>query len=71
MLALTRRRNESIELDWAGTVVTVYVVRIGTDTVRIAIDAPKHIAIVRSELRDRLREVIDNLPAHDGPDVRA
>ena len=47
MLVLSRRQNEVIRI---GGDVTVTVVRIGPDTVRIGIEAPSNMNIVREEL---------------------
>ena len=49
-LALTRKIGEQIEI---GDEITVRVVRIGPNTVRLAIDAPRSMNIVRTELRER------------------
>jgi carbon storage regulator len=47
MLILSRRQYEKILI---GDNITVTIVRIGDETVRIGIDAPKHLLIVRPEL---------------------
>ena len=47
-LALTRKIGEQIEI---GDEITVRVVRIGPNTVRLAIDAPRSMNIVRTELK--------------------
>lgn len=47
MLVLSRRESESI---YIGDDIKVTVVRIGPTAVRIGIDAPKHLNIVRDEL---------------------
>lgn len=49
MLVLSRRVGESIEI---GNNVTVKVVRINGDKIRIGIEAPPEINIRRSELAD-------------------
>lgn len=47
MLVLSRKENESIRI---GENVVVKVVAIGNGRVRLAIDAPREISIVRGEL---------------------
>jgi carbon storage regulator len=47
MLVLTRRANQSIVIDGQ---VTVTVLEIRGDQVRIGIDAPKHVAVHREEV---------------------
>ncbi len=74
MLVLTRRSGQSIRI---GPNVEVRVVRIEGDRVTIGIAAPRHVAVVRSELieevsvelrdasdsRARLRVMLAPLPA--------
>lgn len=50
MLVLTRRVDEVIEI---GPDIRVMVVRIRGDEVRLGIEAPKDVEIVRAEIRDR------------------
>lgn len=52
MLSLTRKQGERI-LIGDDIVITVY--RIGPNTVRLGIDAPKELNIVREEIVDALR----------------
>jgi carbon storage regulator len=47
MLVLSRKPGERIMI---GNDVTVTIVRIGPNTVRLGIDAPSHLNIVREEL---------------------
>ena len=47
MLVLTRKVNERIRV---GDEITITVVRLGPGSVRLGIDAPGHMAIVREEL---------------------
>lgn len=49
MLVLTRRNQESIQI---GDNIKITVVRITGGSVRLAIDAPKDVNIVRGELKD-------------------
>jgi len=60
MLVLTRRPGQSIRI---GSGVEVRVIRIEGDRVLLGIDAPRHVAVVRSELVEQvsseLREASD------------
>lgn len=47
MLVLSRKKNEVIRI---GDEITITIVRIGPNTVRLGIDAPEHVNIVREEL---------------------
>ena len=51
MLVLSRRENEKIVLPELG--ITLEVVRIQGNTVRIGIEAPREIRIVRSEVQNQ------------------
>ena len=54
MLALSRRRGESIQIKTAaGEVINVHVVHVGQTSVRIGVDAPGDWTILRSELLAR------------------
>ena len=46
-LVLTRKKNESVHIDG---VIKVTVVEAGSGKVKLAIDAPEHIQILRDEL---------------------
>ena len=50
MLVLSRKPGERILI---GEDIAVTIVRIGPNTVRIGIDAPREMVIVREELRPR------------------
>uniref|UniRef100_A0A7C2K2D2 Translational regulator CsrA n=1 Tax=Schlesneria paludicola TaxID=360056 RepID=A0A7C2K2D2_9PLAN len=63
MLVLSRKPGEKILI---GDNVTVTIVRIGPNTVRLGIDAPREMNIVREELCQTAR-VGDGLePDHNG-----
>ena len=49
MLILRRKKNESFLI---GTDIRITIVECGADGVRVAIDAPKHISIIREELSE-------------------
>ena len=48
-LVLTRKKNQSVFIDG---VIKVTVVDVGSGKVKLAIDAPEHIQILREELVD-------------------
>jgi len=50
MLVLSRKENQRIRL---GNDITITIVRVAGDQVRLGIDAPKTIPIVREELNPR------------------
>ena len=49
MLVLSRKPGQVIDI---GDEVSVTVVRIGPNNVRIGIDAPRHLKVVRREIKD-------------------
>ncbi|HUV94341.1 MAG TPA: carbon storage regulator CsrA [Anaerolineae bacterium] len=53
MLILSRRPGESISI---GDDVMVTVIGVSGDRVKIGIEAPQHILILREELREAVRE---------------
>ena len=61
MLVLSRKVGERILI---GDNIAVTVVRVSQGTVRIGIEAPKELPIVREEIKDRLNEAPqDRAPA--------
>ena len=50
MLVLSRKVSERI---WIGDEISVTIVRINGNAVRIGINAPSHLAVIRDELRQR------------------
>ena len=62
MLVLSRKSTERIEI---GDNVVVTVLEIRGNKVRIGIDAPKEVHVLRSELK----EVLPSVPSDDGPDI--
>jgi carbon storage regulator len=50
MLVLGRKTDESLLV---GTDIVITILGIEGDRVKVGIDAPKHITILRSEVRDR------------------
>lgn len=53
MLVLSRKLSEQIQI---GESITITVVRIDSDKVRIGIDAPKVVPIARSEIVQRSKK---------------
>jgi carbon storage regulator len=53
MLILTRKLNEEIKI---GSGITVKIISISENTVKIGIDAPQNIQIVRTELYEKVKE---------------
>jgi carbon storage regulator len=64
MLVLSRRKDEKVVI---GDGIVITVVEIRGDTVKLGIDAPKEIAIYRSELIDAVRQA--NIEAAQPPKV--
>jgi len=50
MLVLSRKVSERI---WIGDEICVTIVRINGNAVRVGIDAPPHMSVVRDELKQR------------------
>ena len=53
MLVVSRKVGERI---FIGDKITVTVVKVGSSGVRIGIEAPKEMAVVREELAEQLRQ---------------
>ena len=55
MLVLTRQTKEEIEITIGGQTVTLKVVSIDRDKVRLGFDASKEVVVDRKEVADRKR----------------
>ncbi|HEV3005952.1 MAG TPA: carbon storage regulator [Pirellulales bacterium] len=55
MLVLSRKVNEQIQI---GDAITITVVRLSPNSVRIGVDAPPHLMIVRDELNDTVLSAV-------------
>ncbi|RJQ45413.1 MAG: carbon storage regulator [Nitrospiraceae bacterium] len=53
MLVLTRKSNESIKI---GDDITITIVEVKGNSVRIGIQAPSHLRIYRKELYEKIKE---------------
>ena len=65
MLVLSRKVGERILI---GDQVAVTVVRISGSVVRIGIEAPHNLTVVREELKNRLEATADSDPSSAVPD---
>ena len=67
MLVFTRRRRETIMI---GDGISIEVLRIGRDGVRLGVVAPPDVAVHRKEIYDQIREA-NQKAAAPPPDVGA
>ena len=63
MLVLTRKINESIIINED---VSVLVVEVRGDRVRLGIDAPKDVTVHRKEIYDVIKESPSDKPVNEG-----
>ena len=66
MLVLSRKSGERI---WIGDQISVTVVRITGGGVRLGIEAPAELPVVREELRIKLQDS-EKLPDQTGQEIR-
>lgn len=71
MLVVSRKVGQRIHI---GDKITITVVKVGSGGVRIGVEAPREMAIIREELAEKLREaerlaleVSQPLPAESDP----
>lgn len=57
MLILTRKLNEEINIDGE---ITIKIISISDNQVKLGIEAPKDVQIVRKEVLDRVKESTKN-----------
>ncbi len=68
MLVLSRKQDEKIII---GDSITLMVVSIQGDKVRLGIDAPKHVSIHREEVYRAIhKDAADTAPADEESEVR-
>ncbi len=58
MLVLSRKKNESIVIN---DDITIVVVEIRGDKVRLGVEAPKDVPVHRKEVYDAIKRSVDNL----------
>ena len=68
MLVLTRRTNQSIVI---GDDVTITVVEIRGEQVRLGISAPRHVSVYREEVLDQIRDQNRRAAELSGDDAAA
>jgi carbon storage regulator len=69
MLILTRRVGESVVIDGG---ITITVLSVKGNQVRLGVNAPKHVSVHREEIQERIRagvEAADTPSPTSGPDV--
>lgn len=66
MLVLSRKKNESIVID---DNITIVVVEIRGDKVRLGIEAPKEVPVHRREVFDAIRRGMEDSPPQEEPFV--
>ncbi|KAF0151677.1 MAG: Carbon storage regulator [Ignavibacteria bacterium] len=67
MLVLSRKNNEEIKF---GADITIKVISISENQVKIGIDAPKHIQILRGEVYEKVKEsTIEAVKASEAPSL--
>jgi carbon storage regulator len=68
MLVFTRRRRETIMI---GDGISIEVLRIGRDGVRLGVVAPPEVAVHRKEIYDQIREANQKAAAAAPQDLNA
>ena len=66
MLVLTRKAAETIRI---GDDIVIKVIKTGSGTVRIGIEAPAHIRVMRGELLEE-KQPVPSIPSVFGPSMR-
>ena len=66
MLVLTRKAAETIRI---GDDIVIKVIKTGTGSVKIGIEAPAHIRVLRGELIEE-KHPIPSIPSNFGPTMR-
>lgn len=66
MLVLSRKVGERIQL---GDNITVTLVKISGNMVRLGIDAPRDMSVVRQELAEKLAEKLDSAARQVEPEA--
>lgn len=64
MLVLTRKQSQLIQI---GDNIVIKVIRTGPGSVKLGIDAPSHVRVMRGELDERLATQYDNPTGGEQP----
>ena len=59
MLVLSRKKNESIVIEVDGKIITVVLVEIRGDKVRLGVEAPKEVPVHRAEVYECIKRERD------------
>jgi carbon storage regulator len=65
MLVLTRRTGESVKI---GDDITLTILGVNGNQIRVGVDAPREIQILRGELTPRSRAHVQNVSHHERND---
>ena len=68
MLVLSRKVGERI---WIGDSIAVTVVRITGGGVRLGIEAPEELSVIREELKTRIEQQESDAPPANAPEAKA
>ncbi len=66
MLVLSRRVGEKILI---GDDITITIVRVAQGTVRVGVDAPRDMAVIRQEVADSMKRLHENDASSESPDT--
>ncbi len=69
MLCLSRKKNESIICGEGDDQITIVVIEIRGDKVRLGVEAGKHISVHRNEVYDAIQREQSRKPAADPTDA--
>ena len=59
MLVLSRKKNESIIIELDGKIITVTVIDVRGDKIRLGVEAPKEVPVHRSEVYECIKRERD------------
>lgn len=68
MLVLSRKQGERILI---GDQISVTVVRINGGAVRLGVNAPAHLSVIREELKERMERALQQASAEELPGEQA
>lgn len=64
MLVLSRKESERLRL---GDSIVLTIIRVSADKVRLGVEAPANVLVLREELQPRTEFDVNNLPGPAGP----